>query len=65
MTGDDHAPGTIIEFVAVGKSVKVTAFDPQHMREVSIVGSTRTPRDYLAKLAIRKLQYVMNKDKGE
>ncbi len=52
----------IIEYVVIGKSVKVTAFDPVTLKEVSVVGATNTGKKQLAKLAIRKLVYMIKKD---
>lgn len=57
---EDHY---IIEFIGMGPSLKVTAIDPETMREVSIVGDPRASREELSQLAIRKLRYVLNKDK--
>ena len=51
-----------MEFVVLGNSVKITAFDPQTLREVSIIGAVNTPRKMLEKLAVRKLQYVLKKN---
>lgn len=63
--GDDdrNAPGYIIEFVSIGHSVKATAFDPASLTEATVIGSSNTPRKQLAALAIRKLNYVLNKHK--
>jgi hypothetical protein len=55
--------GYIVEFVSVGRSVKVTAFDPVTLTEASVIGATRVPRKQLAELAIRKLNYVLSKKK--
>jgi len=63
MSDDESKEGYIVEYYAVGKSVKVTAIDPASLREVSIIGSSRASRKHLAKLAIRKLHYMMDKDK--
>ena len=52
----------IIEYVVIGKSVKVSAFDPVTLREVSIIGSVNTKKEQLAKLAVRKLVYMNKKD---
>lgn len=52
----------IIEYVAIGNSVKTTAIDPITMREASIIGATSTPKKQLAKLAVRKLVYMLEKD---
>lgn len=54
--------GYIIEFYPLGGSVKVSAIDPVTLKEVSIVGDPRAGNDELAKLAIRKLKYVLGKD---
>ena len=56
--------GYIIEYVVVGKSVKVTAFDPVSMREASVIGARTTPQKQLSALAVRKLEYVLKKDKS-
>lgn len=61
---DDSQEGYIIEFIVVGKSVKVTAMDPVTLKEVSIIGARSASRKELAELAVRKLQYVLNK-KGD
>lgn len=61
---DDSQEGYIIEFIVVGKSVKVTAMDPVTLKEVSIIGARSASRKELAALAVRKLQYVLNK-KGD
>lgn len=54
--------GYIIEYVTVGKSVKVTAFDPITLTEAIIIGDKKTPQDDLAKIAVRKLEYIMQKN---
>jgi len=54
--------GYIVEFVVVGRSVKVTAIDPESLREVSMVGSPLLPRKMLARQAVRKLEYVLRRD---
>jgi hypothetical protein len=55
--------GCIVEFIAVGKSVKVTAIDPVTLLEVSIIGSTKASRKQLSALAMRKLTYMLKKNK--
>lgn len=52
----------IVEYVVIGNSVKVTAFDPVTLREVSIIGARTTEKKQLAKLAIKKLIYMNKKD---
>ena len=54
--------GIIVEFHQIGKSVKVTAFDPVSLTEVSIVGPANAARKQLAQNAMRKLRYVLEKD---
>ena len=58
----DVDAGYIVEFVVVGKSVKVTAIDPQSLREVSIIGSSLFPKKLLARQAVRKLEFIMRRD---
>ena len=52
----------IIEYVVIGNSVKATAIDPATMKEVSVIGATNMPKKQLAKLAVRKLIYMLDKD---
>ena len=56
--------GVIIEMIAIGRYVKVTAVDVNTGREVSIVGDPRRGEKALRDAAVRKLQYVMNKSDG-
>ena len=60
----DEQGGYIVEFVKLGTALKVTAIDPVTMREVSMVGDPKLPRKHLAKAAIEKLQYVLEKEKN-
>lgn len=54
--------GYIVEFHQIGGSIKVTAFDPATLTEVSIVGSPTVTQQQLAELAVRKLRYVLEKE---
>jgi len=54
----------IVEYVVIGNSVKVTAFDPATLREVSIIGARTTEKKQLAKLAVKKLIYMNKKAKN-
>ena len=54
----------IIEFTAIGSSVKVTAVDPHTLVEVSIVGPASAGEETLKRNAVKKLQYVLNKKKS-
>ncbi len=51
----------IIEFVPVGKFVKVCAICENTGFEVSIVGDPKAAKAELEALAVRKLKYVMAK----
>lgn len=62
MTGKD---GYIVEYYQLGNSVKVTAFDPRTLTEVSIIGVPGLSRDALARNAIRKLEYMMAKNRAK
>jgi len=51
----------IIEFTRVGNHVKVTACDTDTGVEVSTIGPASSSQKELSDLAIKKLQYVLNK----
>lgn len=53
--------GYIVEYTVIGTSVKATAFDPRTLTEVSVIASTKTSREDLNKLAVRKLEYMLRK----
>jgi len=53
----------IIEFLSLGGSVKVSAIDQASGTEVSIIGPPKATQKELSDLAIKKLQYVLNKNK--
>ncbi len=53
----------IIEFHQVGNAVKVTAVDPDTLVEVSIVGAPSAGEEILKRTAIRKLEYVLEKNR--
>ncbi|MCR9073052.1 MAG: hypothetical protein NXI18_15155 [Alphaproteobacteria bacterium] len=55
----------ILEFIPRGAYVKVSAIDPATGTEVSIVGDPMRGEAALRQLAIRKLEYVMNKQKKD
>ena len=52
----------IIEFIAMGNSVKVTCIDPRTGREVSTIGPANLPRSQLSRAAVNKMLYVLNKE---
>lgn len=51
----------IIEYIAQGRYVKVTAIDTATGIEGTIVGDPNVPKEKLEKLALQKLQYILNK----
>ena len=60
-----EADNYIIEFTQVGANVKVTAIDPRTMTEASIVGGAQYSQEYLARQAVKKLEYVLSKQAGK
>jgi hypothetical protein len=56
--------GYIVEFITLGNAVKVTAIDTASGREVSLVATPGAAQDELAQLAVRKLKFVLEKEKG-
>jgi hypothetical protein len=54
----------LFEFHRIGNSVKVTAMDVTTQVEISIVGNVRAPQAQLKAVALRKLQYVLEKQGG-
>jgi hypothetical protein len=56
-------PGdVIIEFHRVGAFVKVSAVDTETYTEVSIVGDPARGEEALKRAAIRKLEYILERD---
>lgn len=56
--------GYIIEINRVGNAVKVTAFDPTTLIEVSIVGDPGRSEAQLARVAVQKLEFMIAKRAG-
>jgi len=54
----------IIEFIAMGNSVKVTCVDPRTGKEVSTIGPANAPRSQLSQAAVNKMRYVLSKEKS-
>jgi hypothetical protein len=54
----------LFEFIRVGNSVKVSAFDTQTLTEVSIVGHPGVSQDRLKALALQRLEYVLKKKRA-
>ena len=57
--GGPSAPGYLIEFQAIGNSVKVSAVDPETGLEVSIVGPLGAGRETLARNVVAKLERML------
>ena len=53
----------ILEFINIGNVVKVTAVCAKTGREVSIVGNPKASKQELQNVAVRKLRYVLSKEK--
>jgi hypothetical protein len=61
----DDSREVILEFHAIGNSVKVTAIDSLTLVEVSIVGAASAGEAALKQAAVRKLEYVLAKRRAE
>lgn len=55
----------IIETITLGNSMKVTAFDPRTLLEATIVAPADMPEASAAKIAVRKLHYLLGKRKDK
>lgn len=53
----------IVEYQKIGGQVRVAAIDPHSGREAVIVGAVGASRKALAQLAVRKLKYVLEKER--
>jgi Domain of unknown function (DUF6898) len=53
----------LIEIQQIGNAVKVAAIDPETLIEVSIVGSPNAGEEALKRAAVRKLAYVLKKNR--
>ncbi len=54
----------ILEFIAMGNSVKVTCVDPRTGKEVSTIGPVNAPRSQLSQAAVNKMLYVLKKEQS-
>lgn len=61
----DDKREVILEYQQVGNAVRVAAVDPDTLIEVTIVGSASAGIEALKRTAIRKLEYVLAKQRGE
>jgi hypothetical protein len=58
---EPEKPHYLVEFHQIGKAMKVTALDPVTLTEVSIVGDVNASQQQLTTLAVRKLEYMLQK----
>jgi hypothetical protein len=54
----------IIEFQAIGSTVKVSAVDPATLVEVSIIAPVRASQREMSAAVLNKLRYVLARRKG-
>ncbi len=52
----------IVEFIQQGRFVKVTAVDPATGTEAVLVGDARERQEVLSENAVKKLEYILNKN---
>ena len=57
------AEDIIIDYHRIGASVKVSAFDPETLTEVSIVGPASAGEETLKRNVLRKLEFMLAKQK--
>lgn len=61
---DAHRPqleSPILEFVRIGRFLKVTALDPASLIEVVVYGPTSAPEPTLCRLALAKLRRAIER----
>jgi hypothetical protein len=58
------AAEVLFEFTRLGNAVKVTAFHVPSLTEISIVGARNAHQEHLKLLAVKRLEYVLNKQRG-
>lgn len=54
----------IVEFQPQGAYVRVSAFDPASMTEVSIVGAAAAGHAILERMVLKKLDWVLARKRG-
>jgi len=62
---DDEDWDAIVEFRRIKGALQVIAIDTETGREVSMVGDPRLSKTELSRLAVQKLRYVLNKERGD
>lgn len=61
----NHAGEVLLEFHQVGDYVRVSAIDTVTNVEVTVVGSPKVTQDDLTRLAVRKLNYVLDRKRRD
>lgn len=61
--GGEGGKEVLLEFQRIGNAVKVVAMDPETLVEVTIMGPPGAGEEALTRIAVRKLEYVLNKRK--
>jgi len=59
----NNKEGYIVEYITLGGSMKVSACDPITLTEASIIAPPGSSQREAAELAIRKLHYMLEKNK--
>jgi hypothetical protein len=62
---DSTGREVLIEFVVQGAYVRVAAIDAETGTEAVAVGAASASKEELTRLAVRKLEYVLAKKRGE
>lgn len=62
MTARMNRSGYLLEFISARGAIKVCAIDPITGTEVSIVGSPTASQAHMERVAVQKLEYVLNRD---
>lgn len=63
-TGGPKSGEVLLEFHRIGRSVKVSAVDPETGTEVSIIGPASAGEAELRRAAVNKLNYVLARRTG-
>jgi len=61
----NHGGEVLLEFHQVGDYVRVSAIDTVTNVEVTVIGSPKVTQDDLTRLAVRKLNYVLDRKRRD
>lgn len=62
-TSGVHLPEVLFEFSQVGNAYKVSAIDPITRIEISMIAPLNANKEFIKRVAARKLAYVIGKKK--